>query len=338
MTCVHSLSPELPCTVWTGFNNGKVLVWDVVSISKIFELECHRTEITQILCVYNENTHSKYVWTCSKDSSICVIELTTFQQERVLTDQKGPIRCMVFLNEFHHVWTCSDTSINIRSTDGKTLKQIPFLFVARNIIFDGFHIWTSSADGKLRVWDCEKQKCIKETKAHTEMVNGLLSTTKQVWSCGDDKVLHIFDSTSLKPIKKIKANSVSVITMVALPGKRVFAFCTDNKVRIWECEGDIQRLNDFSLMTMTTNVVENNHSFKPQPTTGSVTSLPTAFHSEPQKKQEGHTQAEMETKTPEDSSHEQQQQQQPFDLLSSSVSSSIFHCCESKSHRIISKF
>ncbi|KAG2388713.1 hypothetical protein C9374_000152 [Naegleria lovaniensis] len=247
MTCVNSLSQELACTVWTGFNNGKLLVWDAVSITKIFELHYHSAEITQIICVFNEITKSKFVWTCSQDSSICIIALSTFQPECVLNDQTGPIRSMVFLNHSHQVWTCSDTSIYIRSTDGKTLKQIPFSVVTRHVIFDGHHIWTSSVDGKLRVWDCETQKCIKETKAHSEMVNGLLCTTKQVWSCGDDKVLHIFDSTSLKPIKKIKANSVSVINMVALPGKRIFAFCTDNKVRIWECEGEIQCMND--LMT-----------------------------------------------------------------------------------------
>ncbi|EFC43932.1 predicted protein [Naegleria gruberi] len=239
MTVVKSFSKQVDCTVWTGFSNGKIIIWDAVTINKVFEFDCHSATVTQILCIVNTITSKRYIWTSSMDRTIRILDADTFQPIQILSEQ-SPIVGMVYLEKFNQVWILSDDGqIKIRdSIDGKIVKDMPSMINSKQIINSGLNIWTCNSEGKLRIWDCEKMKCIKEIKAHESTINKILATNKQVWSCGDDKVIHIFESSTLKAIKKIKANSVSVVDMIELPNQRIFAFCSDNKVRIWECEGE----------------------------------------------------------------------------------------------------
>ena len=270
MTCVKSFFSENDCTVWTGFNNGRVIIWDALTISKISEFQCHHAEVSKIVVFTNSKTKKKAVWTCSSDTTIKILDGETFKVLHTLVDHLCPVTCLQYLEGKDCVWSASDDCfIKIRDpSDGKVIKEIPSLSNTLHMVYTGKNIWTSCADYKLRIWDVDKARCIKEIKAHELTINGLVTTTKQVWSCGSDKVIHIFDIGTLKAVKKIKANSVHVLRMIELPNKRVFAFCSDSKVRVWECEGEPMVRSEITFSDLLQTPVESdeNHLFSsPEP-------------------------------------------------------------------------
>ncbi|KAL9645841.1 hypothetical protein ABK040_003573 [Willaertia magna] len=229
--------------VLSGFENGKIAIWDALTGEKERELlNLHSSAITRIILVmYGSNENKKYtIWTCSLDQTIRIIDYFTLQPLQVLNDHKAPIRCMYFLDKKHHVWTCSDDGIvKVRDAmTGRVIKELPSYSNTLHLVYSGNYIWASGNDGKLRVYDIDRLKCLKEIKSHDQPIASLIATSKQIWSCGEDKVIHIFDTTQVKAIKKIKGNTVFVKSMVELPESKIFAFCSDNKVRIWECEGE----------------------------------------------------------------------------------------------------
>lgn len=100
-------------------------------------------------------------------------------------------------------------------------------------------VWVGTGDGKIRIFDGKDNRILKEIKAHTLPIKAMVATVKQVWTSGPDKIA-INETKTLKNFRDIVAKarkgSTYVEFMIGLSKERIWASCSDKKIRIWKAE------------------------------------------------------------------------------------------------------
>lgn len=103
----------------------------------------------------------------------------------------------------------------------------------------GNFIASGSNDNKIKIWDANKKKLIKEITAHSVGVKDLIFTpnNKYLISAGLDNLVKVWSTENWKLHKTLSEHSMQVLALAISPnGKEFYSGGDDKKIIIWDAE------------------------------------------------------------------------------------------------------
>eukprot|EP01117_Protostelium_nocturnum_P013589 TRINITY_DN5089_c0_g1_i1.p1 TRINITY_DN5089_c0_g1~~TRINITY_DN5089_c0_g1_i1.p1 ORF type:complete len:1049 (+),score=205.66 TRINITY_DN5089_c0_g1_i1:285-3431(+) len=183
---------------WVGFTDGTIHLYNIETLQLIEERKGHTSWVYDLKLV-----RDKYVWSISKDKTICVWSPHKSQPVRRITT--GICTSLIEANDT--VWASSiDGSLQIYdSKSGRLKKELKSegLELVGCMLKRGNRVWVG-ADKNIHIWNCTTFKSTKTIIGHEKTINALCSVGPyEIWSCSSDKTVRCWNAESYQCIKLI---------------------------------------------------------------------------------------------------------------------------------------
>ncbi len=204
-------------------------------LSKV-TLQGHTGEITGMALGCN----GKYLISASKDHSLRVWDLNTFQCVQVFQGHNDWIRTMSPANENQIISGSDDWTLklwDVRNGKNQTLTghSMPILDVAT--LSNQPYCCSASRDRSLRVWNLQKSSCIATLTGHNDWVSSVVFTPSgdRIISGSFDRTIRIWEVASFSCIHTIEGHSNWVQKLAITPdGQKLISIGQDRSIRLWD--------------------------------------------------------------------------------------------------------
>jgi hypothetical protein len=173
---------------------------------------------------------------------IVVYDISERKPKASFENPRGGIRCMAAARDGRFVLTgATDGCVRFWNVAAKNLAHTLDIdekaaVTAVAIAPDSRTAVIGLSDGRMCVWDLQKQRELKRWKAHAGAVNALAYSPdgQRIVSAGDDGVASIWQPSGTL-VRKLSGHKEALLAAVWGPdGRRVFTAGIDRQVRLWD--------------------------------------------------------------------------------------------------------
>eukprot|EP01103_Thecamoeba_quadrilineata_P007901 TRINITY_DN17723_c0_g1_i1.p1 TRINITY_DN17723_c0_g1~~TRINITY_DN17723_c0_g1_i1.p1 ORF type:complete len:1221 (-),score=174.69 TRINITY_DN17723_c0_g1_i1:174-3554(-) len=270
---VHSMT-QIGSHVWTGHSSGTICVWQAETGEYIDHWRDHQKNVFAIIWIGSnawtgsfdhtikiwnvedfrniktiEGTTSscmikveEMIWVGSSDQVVSIYDPKDYKVKKSVRLDAGPVGCMLYHSSC--VWIGTDSLILRVSTvaphkilgycQGHEKRQM-----IHSLIGLTDHVWSSSSDKTIRVWDAQTGDSVKVLEGHTSRVFTLAAENDlYVWSGSWDRSLFVWNAQTLVFIKEHKgqhrdAISCSLVVEHSDHSQRVWCGSWDSVISVW---------------------------------------------------------------------------------------------------------
>jgi WD40 repeat protein len=239
------LSPDNQKLI-SGDKNGTIKVWDVKT-GELLRTVCNVTsdgEKRGIKCMINSSTRQNEILIASKSSSICILDLNSYNFTLSLRAHAGRINCLEFLTHEILLSSSSDLTIKIWNLDltrNNSLQTIECPqkqpMILRKINESTFACLF--CDCLIKIFSSDKESILFKCYKTITVTNS--SYLRDLKVCSDinllifaSKVIHLYSLSDFTCVGTLWQNADSfALSMSILPNNRLIAANNNNTLEIW---------------------------------------------------------------------------------------------------------
>lgn len=243
---ISSVKPTneiITCAKWSpkgrliaiGSFDEKIYLWDTKT-NNIGMLGKHKSPVLDL----DWSPDGKMIVTGSGDNTACIWEISTGTLKHSLHDHLDSVFSVCWSPVSNRVATgSSDGTVKIWNSESGKLERTLGRF-SRDIRAlawsgDGGKIFSGDALGIIRIWDIDTNAVIKEWKAHTEVINGMLFDFEcnQLITCSDDKTVIVWCLESYKKNIQLEGHLSAVKSISNISQNKYFVTKSSDSIFIW---------------------------------------------------------------------------------------------------------
>lgn len=218
----------------SGFKNGIIEIWDLVTRQCISVLEGHSDKILTILWLKDGRVASG-----SDDATMRLWNPSTGQCLSTLKAQGSEPKDFILSSDETQFITTSSTDGSIKSWDmnasqplDEHRRSVEILVLSR----DGVHLASGSEDGTIKIWSRSNGQCITSFEEHTDYVLDLQwSPTGKIASVSLDQTIKIWDPLTGQCLHTIEKPCQWSSSMCwSADGSRLMFVTYENSVVEWD--------------------------------------------------------------------------------------------------------
>ncbi|EPZ33671.1 hypothetical protein O9G_000446 [Rozella allomycis CSF55] len=193
--------------------------------------------------VYSLQFDDKKMITGSRDRSIKIINLETFEQTKHLEGHEGSVLCLHFMDDML-ITGSSDQTVRLWNINDDTNKVIGMHQESiLNLKFDDKYLITSSKDRTIKVWDMQDIKnslgevsAVKTLTGHFAAVNAISYIgSKLVISGSGDRLVKIWNVESGECLRTLEGHSRGIACLHS-DGRQILTGSSDTTAKLWDLE------------------------------------------------------------------------------------------------------
>jgi WD40 repeat protein len=174
------------------------------------------------------------VWGVSgKDAFVYVWSIKNGKMGKKLSGHTSKVTALLVVGK--HVWTTS-TDMSIIVWNAKSFKQVKKIPVTTFLVSMHLHegrVWMGTESAIMR-WDPNTYRPVDVLRAHTKMVTCMVSASANVvWSSSADRTICAWDGTSGALLERFEAHESRVLGL-AVAGDTVWSCAADKSIKCWD--------------------------------------------------------------------------------------------------------
>jgi hypothetical protein len=176
------------------------------------------------------------VWGVSgKDSFVYVWSIKNGKMGKKLSGHTSKVTALLVVGK--HVWTTS-TDMSILVWNAKSFKQVKKIPVTTFLVsmhFHGGRVWMGTESAIMR-WDPNTYRPVDVLRAHTKMVTSMVSVSADVvWSASYDRCICAWDGATGALLERFEAHENRVLGL-AVAGSVVWSGAADKSIKCWDAK------------------------------------------------------------------------------------------------------
>jgi hypothetical protein len=174
------------------------------------------------------------VWGVSgKDAFVYVWSIKNGKMGKKLSGHTSKVTALLVVGK--HVWTTS-TDMSIIVWNAKSFKQVKKIPVTTFLVSMHLHegrVWMGTESAIMR-WDPNTYRPVDVLRAHTKMVTCMVSASASVvWSSSADRTICAWDGTSGALLERFEAHESRVLGLT-VAGDTVWSCAADKSIKCWD--------------------------------------------------------------------------------------------------------
>jgi hypothetical protein len=176
------------------------------------------------------------VWGVSgKDSFVYVWSIKNGKMGKKLSGHTSKVTALLVVGK--HVWTTS-TDMSILVWNAKSFKQVKKIPVTTFLVsmhLHGGRVWMGTESAIMR-WDPNTYRPVDVLRAHTKMVTSMVSVSADVvWSASYDRCICAWDGATGALLERFEAHENRVLGL-AVAGSVVWSGAADKSIKCWDAK------------------------------------------------------------------------------------------------------